>query len=205
MKNWRGLLLAAVFAIIATPASAAIIYIDLGTGAPPATVGGYTMTPFPTDVRLLSSDVTSVAAPGGGAVGFDVWMNLRTIGSGWATWSHGYTGDVYFSNGATAMNLTLQPGTHAFYLYLEPNPYDLFEFDVCSGTTCSGPRSIHGHEGALGFAFYGTSGDTISSITISGPVDFGIGEFGIARSVPEPVTLLLMGVGFGVIARRRPH
>jgi hypothetical protein len=204
MRGWKGALLAAAFAMFATPASAAIIYVDLGTGAPPATLGGYTMTAFGPDGRPLFTDVTDVTAPGGGTVDFSGAVNLRQIGNGWATWSHGYTGDVYYSNGATDLTLTLPSGTGAFYLYVEPEPFALIDFEVCSFTTCSGFVGIDGSAGARGFGFYGTGGDTITSISILGRSDFAVGEFGIAQSVPEPATLLLLGVGaVGFIARRR--
>ena len=156
------MLLAGAFAMWATPASAAIIYTDLGTAAPPATLGGYTMIAFPDDPRAEFSDVNDVAAPGGGTVDFDSTLDLRAVPTSWSTWSHGYTGDVYFTNGLLDLTLTLPTGTGAFYLYVEPDPFSPIEFNVCSAATCSGPVIINGTAGATGFGFHGTGGDEIA-------------------------------------------
>ncbi len=56
---------------------------------------------------------------------FDVVQHpasVRQIGFGWATWSHGYTGNVYYTNGQTTIGGNLSAGVKAFYLYAEPNP-----------------------------------------------------------------------------------
>ena len=72
MKNW--LLTFACVLLAATMAQAAPIIVDLGTGAPPAVIGGYTMTAFPLDGRPIFDVVTGVASPVGGTVGFCLWL-----------------------------------------------------------------------------------------------------------------------------------
>src|SRR5262249_44325544 len=115
-------------------ARAAIIAVDLGTGVPPATLGPFTMTPFPLDPRMpLGANVTTVPSPLGGDVGFSDPLSHRRIGAGWATWSNGYTGDVYADFGAQKVTLTLPAGTEAFYLYVEPQQFASFAVTVDAG------------------------------------------------------------------------
>ena len=80
MKKW--LLTFACVLLAATVAQAAPIIIDLGTAAPPAVIGGYTMTAFPLDGRPLFDVVSGVASPCGGTVGFSAVADHRQIGRG---------------------------------------------------------------------------------------------------------------------------
>ncbi|MFN8332426.1 MAG: hypothetical protein U0T81_14620 [Saprospiraceae bacterium] len=52
---------------------------------------------------------------------FNLPVNHREVpAGGWATWSHGYTGDVYATfGGALSRTITLPTNTRAFYLYIE--------------------------------------------------------------------------------------
>jgi hypothetical protein len=59
------------------------------------------MTPFPVDVRPTFTDVIDVTSPLGN-VNFSTPLSLRRIGDGWATWSHGYAGDVHFTDSKIA-------------------------------------------------------------------------------------------------------
>ena len=107
------------------------------------------------------------------------------MGNGWATWSHGYTGDVYWTTGTQATD-TLPPGTKAFYLYAEPNQFQLLSVEaVAQDGTTSGPVNVQGNSGAQYFGFYGTGDKTLASITVTtaDPTGFGIGEFGINGGV----------------------
>src|SRR5260370_11736411 len=124
MKRFvTGVLSLAALCALAGRSRAGIVLTALGTAAPPATLDGYTMTPFGAAPSPLFSNVSSVAAPLGGSLDFSIPLNHRKIGSGWATWSNGYTGDVYFTNGATSVNLTMNPDVGAFYFYAEPDPF----------------------------------------------------------------------------------
>lgn len=80
------------------------IVFDLspGTGAPPATLGGYAMTPVPYPGAPGCTGITPpgpIKTPVGSGITVSPWASQRCIGAGWATWSHGYKGDVYFSEG----------------------------------------------------------------------------------------------------------
>ena len=76
-----------------------------GTGAPPAKLGPYTMTPFGPDPQPLDAEVPGVMLPKTGPSAAQVsftpaLLHLRVAswnsyqGQG-ASWTNGYTGDVY--------------------------------------------------------------------------------------------------------------
>lgn len=169
----------------ALPAKADSISVDTspGTAAPPPTLGPYTMTPFEADARELFQLVSDVPAPEGRTLQFDQLVDHYRIGDGWATWSHGYTGDVYFVQG-TRLVMSLPADTKAFYFYAEPNVFDTFDVTAtASDGTTSGPISVAGRSGAQYFGFYATGGATLSTITVTvdpGALGFAVGEFGIA-------------------------
>ena len=151
-----------------------------GTAAPPSTLGPYTMTPFGLDPQGLNVSVSGVPDPAG-AIAFAPALNHLRVGQGWATWSNGYTGDVY-SNPGTQTTITLPPGTKAFYFYAEPNQFQLLSVEaVAQDGTTSGPINVQGDSGAQYFGFYGTGDATLASITVTtaDPTGFAVGEFGI--------------------------
>jgi hypothetical protein len=158
-----------------------------GTGPPPATLGPYTMTAFGPDPQPVNQGpiVTSVNDPAG-TVSFSPALNHSTVGNGWDTWSHGYTGDVYWTTGST-ITMTLPAGTRAFYFYAEPNTFAIFDVTATAqdGTT-SGPIQVQGNSGATYFGFYATGTPNIESITVTtnDTTGFGVGEFGIAPAAP---------------------
>jgi hypothetical protein len=167
-----------------------------GTGAPPDTLGDYPMTPFGADPQpscgAEGSSVTGVSDPAG-TIGFDAALqhdsvvNSETETGCWATWSNGYTGDVYFT-ASSSVTITLPSGTQAFYLYAEPEEFQQFTVQATAqdGTT-SGPIEVQGQGGAQFFGFYGTGGATVNSITVScaDPDGFAVGEFGISPAADE--------------------
>ena len=192
-----GVLLTAFYAC---NVSADIIVTAGGTAAPSSTLGPYGMTPFPADSQPLGV-VSDVAAPGGGSVGFSPSLNHDLIGDGWATWSNGYTGDVYDTGDGSSVVLSMPIDTDAFYLYAEPRGPGTFLLTVTAQDGTSASAHVVGDSGAKYFGFYGTVGDTIDNITVSASASaggFAVGEFGIssgASPVPEPSTLALLGIG----------
>ncbi len=166
-------------------ANADILFQNLGTGAPPAAIGDHAMTPFDQGAQAAIANGTSLSVipggPNGTSLGVSPATNKRSIGGGWATWSHGYTGAVYSDYESTQVTLTLPAASKAFYVYVEPNPFEFIDITV---TTDSGATStaiqVNGASGANGFGFYSTAGETITSVTISSPENFAFGEFGIS-------------------------
>ena len=206
------------FALVALLGSAAVAGAGVtgvsgDSGAPPGTLGGYTLTQFPF-VGGGISDVSSVASPLGGPIDFSQPMSHRVIGSGWATWSHGYTGDVYYTNGSASMSIDLvgadagRPGdgVGAFLFYVEPNPFTLNTFTATGtgdpGQTATVTQTAHGSAGATWIGFYADEGKKLASVAIQGTTDFAIGEFSIAAT-PEPASLALLGLGAAAVLRRR--
>lgn len=140
---------------------------------------------------------------------------LNQIGSGWATWSHGYTGAAYFTEG-TDQYLVFPEQIQAFYMYVQPNLFGTFEFMFTSeGVTKN--VVIEGNSGAQYVGIY-TNGplyqdpvtglydpEYLSGISIKqlgGADGFAIGEF--ASNIPEPTTWTLAALGLcGAFARRR--
>ena len=169
---------------VASSTFAAIIGVAGGSGAPSSTLGSFTMTPFANDTRSNGTSVSSSqTTPIGGVVGFSPSLTLGEVGVDWGTWSHGYTGDVYFSFGES-ITLTLPAGTGAFYFYAEPNLFGTFNITATSGGVPVAQLTA-GNSGANYFGFYGTGGDTISSIIVTfdqGAGGGAVGEFGIAAS-----------------------
>jgi hypothetical protein len=208
MKSMRKLAVAAglaatVFTITATAATAAIgLSTAPGTAAPPATLAFYKMTPFGDDIRAVIADVTDVPLPlvstghplsrPSGSILFSQPMSHREIGVGWASWSHGYTGDVYFTNGTTSMTTTLPPKSGAFYLYAEPDPFAIILMTVtgrdATGHQVSTTIGVNGSSGAQYFGFFNTTGGQVSSVTVSSSTAFAIGEFGISNQMLTKLT-----------------
>ena len=176
-------------------ANAGISFTNLGTGAPPAAVGGYTMLPFDQAAQAAIPDsydnlVTSIPGnPLGGNLGISP-ANKATTPATWGTWSHGYTGAIYFTRGTQA-TLTLPANTHAFYFYAEPDSGTFTLNAISDSGTSSGPIAVAGNSGATGYAFYATAGEKITTITVTaqtGFSDFALGEFGIAGEVESATT-----------------
>src|SRR4051794_11102292 len=139
-----------VFGVGTASASGTITFDSArGTGAPPGTLGPYTMTPLAPDARADGFVDTA------GTVGFSTSLYHTRVGAGWATWSHGYTGDVYSTGGGVITTLALPEGTSAFYLYAEPDPFAVFDITaITDDGTSSGPIAVDGLAGARYFGFY---------------------------------------------------
>jgi hypothetical protein len=220
----KGLLVVSAVALMAAGAAQADVFITgggdwggaPGWDTPPSSLGGRGMTPYALFDPQPGTQVTSAwSGPGpipahtthfGGAT-----FQKASIGAGWATWSGGYTGSVYWSLGATSATLTFSSasglGTKGFYFMIEPNPFSVHPFTVTvtgsQGDTATLTQSANGQAGAVWFGAWATNGRTITSIQIDSPdgVDFAIGRFGY-NLIPTPGALALLGLA-GFAGRRR--
>lgn len=191
--------------------------IELGTTAPPLQLGGYTMEGF-SDASGLGDWVTRVAPPAKAAttgdLEFDTALEHSRIGSGWDTWSHGYTGDVYWFDellNGNMLTLTMPVGTMAFRFYLEPDFFGTATFAVIAGGEVTS-LDVDGRGGAQGVGIYSDDPtDPLTTIVIEKmSVDFsngfGVGEFGmdVIPAIPEGSGLAWMigGIAAGAMALR---
>jgi DNA-binding beta-propeller fold protein YncE len=173
--------------LFAVPAQAAVHFVNLGTAAPPSSLGGIAVTPFDQAPQAAISDLTTVTTipgcPVPGTLSLSPALEKDTVPSG--AWSHGYTGAGYLKLGVTTVTLTLPPSTSAFYFYAEGDDYVTLNITATTDSgVSSGPVAVTTPGGATGFGFY-ADGGSISTITISvhlGSLGFIVGEFGIAGS-----------------------
>jgi hypothetical protein len=203
------LLLSALTAFGLQQATAQVTAVDLGTGAPPATLGGYTMTTFDP-----------------GSIGGESYTATEVNGSGttgWSTWGQNYTGNVYAAispDGATSsgtLTLTLSGGTEAVDFYEEPNQFSDFYMTATDSSGATVTTLINGYHGSEGVGFYENTpgGDYLTSITVTctDPTGFAIGEFGInggtltgqvgtAPDTGSTLAFLALGLG-GMLAYSR--
>jgi type IX secretion system substrate protein len=181
--------------LVSSTSVAQIVFsVGPGTGAPPPTLGPYPMTAFAADPAGLGATVTTAPGPNGN-VTFNQNMTHYKIGSGWATWSHGYTGDVYSSQGSQTISMAMPPNTVACYFYAEPNTYAVFTVKATAQDgTNSGLINVHGNSGATYFGFYSTNGVALANISVvvgAGSSGFAVGEFGISQCAPPTISVML--------------
>ena len=140
----------------------------------------------------------------GESLSFDVDLGVRAIGSSWATWSGGYTGEVLFTGYDTlSLTGTFTPGALlGFGFEAEPNPFSWVDITLALADGSSFTQSVYGGSGA---SFFGWTGSDVTTMTISSETDFAIGRM-VAAGVPEPATMLLLGsglIGLGFLGRKK--
>jgi hypothetical protein len=149
------------------------------------------------DMEVLSSganefdQVTDIPWSRPGTLNLNPAHMKLIVGSSWATWSHGYTGEIFWTQGATSATLTMPNADHqvsAFDCYLEPNPFSVNTFTITgtafNGDTTTFTMTANGSSGASHFGVYTTDGCCLQSVTISGQVDWAIGELRLGQCKP---------------------
>lgn len=177
---------------------AAPVVIVGGSGAPPATLGPYTLRSFPPDTRPIFARVETVDTPFDGFIGFDPPLSHRRIGTGWVTWSHGYKGDVYAcTTGTVTLDLSRSvegaAGPQAFLFYTAPgSDFGFFEatFVDSAGDSTSVKFNVFDTTFASWIGAYVEDDRQLRTVTVeTGESLFAIGEFHMA---PEPAGLLAL-------------
>ncbi len=149
------------------------------------------------DMEVLASgvpdftQVTDIAWSRPGTLNLNPAHLKLTVGASWGSWSHGYMGEVFWTQGATSATLTMPNAGHqvsAFDCYIEPNPFSVNTFTVTgtafNGDTTTFQVTADGSGGANHFGVYATDGCCLQSVTISGPVDWAIGELRLGQCKP---------------------
>lgn len=200
----RRQLASAVVAGCASAATAGVAVETYGTAAPPRTVIGQWLVTVPPSPDLYL-DITYLPDGLGAGFWFSSPVNVRRVGEGWGSWSHGYTGNVYYSNGAKS--LTIFPFYDTiFQFYVQPASIGVASISVTGvgpyGTSSvSAAQQVDGDGGAAGWAFYMTDYTWVESVTITADVDFAVGEMAY-WFVPAPGGLGVLVVT-GLLVRRR--
>jgi len=187
---------------ISAPAFAQTLTTDLGTWQ--AVAGTYINdASYGPDF----DNISSLALDGGPTLSFASPVSIRTIGSGWATWSGGYTGQV-LATGGNSLTVNIAPTTTDFGFFAEPDTFSSFLIKL----TLTGGGSVQQLvSGSAGAKFFGWNGGGVSSFTVStNDTDFAFGDFyyaGVA-GVPEPAAWGMLIAGFalaGAAVRRRSN
>jgi len=178
-------------AVSSGAAQAALVFDGSpGSGAPPATLGGYTMSASPQDTNADFTEVSDAPATPTSSFGFEDPMQLYTVGDSWSSsdWAGGaYAGRIYYSNGAGTTTFTVPAGSNAVYFYASPDYYGTSNMTATAtandGTTASsGPVAVpNGDTAGQYFGFYGTGGSQITSVTVTiDSNDFAVGDFALS-------------------------
>ncbi len=200
--------LAVVSLALAFPAAAAVSGLALGTAPPPGPI---------ITIPGIEGDVLGSLPSEFGLIQFSLSLEVTDIGSGWATWSHGYAGKVLATDPnlliqPTSLTIDLPPNVESFYFYVSPNVFFNPAGDPLwiTAEAFGGPaisQQVLWIDEAVGFQFTGLGGAFVTQVPVQIPAEaegWAIGELGI---VPEGdsvmLGLALAGVAAGFVVRRR--
>jgi hypothetical protein len=177
----------ASLAVAAAPASAAV-HASSGNGPIPTSVGGHALAAWPQDTRDDYSQVGDLPTPTGSATFDSGQMQIRTVGSSWATspWGGDYSGKIYWTSGCCVpkLTITLDKPVGALAFMAESDYYGTYQFTVNTqdgtSTTYNSNTGYNDANEAGWAAFYADGGDKITSVTVDSTnanQDFAVGDF----------------------------
>lgn len=182
--------------------------IDI-SGVPPSSLGPYAVQVSTDDPRPVGTEVPGTSSPL--EIGFDRPTTVLGIGQGWTSWSHGFSGSVYYAPG-TELVLVPPPQTVALGLTIQPNLMGIFSFQVTADGRSTSVE-INGDGGAQFVGFWSDNqAEPLRYLRIwdvKGTAEgFAIAELAICV-IPEPAAfphvLGVAGVAWVMWFRRRQH
>ena len=127
--------------------------------------------------------VNGVTLADGTVLSFAQPLQVQTLGTGWATWCCGYTGNILESYGTGTWSSefwSISP-VQGFGMFIEPDPFGVLAITLSLSNGDTVTQNVDGNGGA---AFFGWVGGGVTGLTISSSADFAEGDF--FSSTPEP-------------------
>ena len=197
MKYFKNGLLLVVFFMLATlvlPQQAQAVTLFSSRAAWDSAVSSYAAVSS-LDAIANTTLISSFALPSGITASFGSPLTVASIGSGWATWSGTYSGKVLSPGTATSTIGTFSSPVFGFGLEMEPDVFSDYTMTLLLNDGSSLTQTVNGDAGAK---FFGWTGGSISSMTLSSNGAFAFGnmvEAGRVAATPEPMSLSLLGMG----------
>jgi hypothetical protein len=206
MKPRISLATLAVLAVLAAPPARADFITTSNPGDTIPGLGVYTSATTSLGYGGDQFDIINGLSNSTFAANFSTPMQVLDVPDGWGSWSsppfsESSTPRVFWTQGPSQLTITMSAPVQTFGFELQPDQAGLFSF---TATFFNGPdeigsivRDVSGDSGARLFA--GTvTGTTplITSVRISsGGQDFAIAQVRYSLPVPEPMSLLSLGIG----------